>query len=1290
MKKVRFEKYVLEYDDGRNYYILPDGRRIIVDHTCDLGNHGWLTLSSLPFEQDLPLIVEPINTTFPLVGIITKDGKTVFIQQSYVTQVNIDGIMTTTEKLPTYDYGILIKPNKKIKLIKISKIYYEIYGVGYDNNVIIMDKVGNIKDEIELVFNPQSMDIDKFETRLFLNDDNNVYILNMHSKEIEGSVSSQDKIIKVLIDQKNDDIVMLHNDGYKILNKELELVKKISTDIPVKDIIIDAVKNDKQFLIHDSKISVYEGTATTPKTIINLPTTNYVTNFYDPVHDKIYVASDDYIITVNPVNNTTLDLKPFQCAKTITGVPYSGDVYIINCQNNIFNIKNPDNVKNIPINNVVAASSDANKIYAVDENGSIFNVNIDTYIPQNLIEINRGQIVTGNNCVTVNINPTELTEVPDKMRIVDGSYETDWFEFSPLVNYCIKDKNNGLKDLTVVITDKNGNEYTVNTPDIFLDSSQPDTRNPDDVTSDLKEELRTFVNPPATVENMRTRLTLDARDVVVRVGNTTDLRAVCYMSNNASYNMTYRARYLVSDATIGMAASGVFTAIKKGDVSVVAYSGDLKSNFVRITVINEGDAEPDKPIYQRLVLEADRYQINVGESINLKATAYYSQGKIFDFTSYVDKYEASDSAVGSISGSVFIANKSGQTDIITFADGLYSNPVTIKVLSGKPQINTTLLLEADKESIQVGETVNLKASWLLSNGVKYDMTDNVNYVYDSSIGLIQGGIFTGSNKGDTAVMVNIGDARSNSIRIIVLGDGESINTLPEPVLMTAILEAERYKVLVGQSVKLKVTGNFTDKSNQDITSSVNQYNVYNSKAGQVGNSVFTGAEVGSTGIVAVIPPMFSMPINIKVYATEEEMEQEETVTETTRSIGVPAGVVGGIGTAGGLDAAGEINADLIDDYQAPGFGGIFSPTPPNPRKSSQDSGADQAKSYAERKKDALKIPDVSAMNIYTGVEDLDTVVPHALVIHKPVQESFGDFFDPPDKVTAPVTLDEIKYTSPAWDTVVVDKIAFLHTDSGLDMEGGAKLGIEIPDAEQYHRFHMLDAITIFLKGPKQNYSEMQQLVNGGQPNETGAYASPNVPSSRDPIMAMFRDENYFEERRLSESGKSYYLYSDKVHFDGMNEPSVTSLVDKFNHDATLKTLVRNASMKYKIEADILISLMIHLSGLNYNLVRRTHITRIGLMQITQSMARENGDTTNINKLLEPTKNIDVACYFINKHRNDTRMDPVKVALIYGVGKITPMDNMEWGVKEPYDGYMSGFINVYNSVLLAERTNKLNI
>jgi len=36
---------------------------------------------------------------------------------------------------------------------------------------------------------------------------------------------------------------------------------------------------------------------------------------------------------------------------------------------------------------------DDNKIYILDDKGNIFNADIDTYIPVNLVEVNRGRLL---------------------------------------------------------------------------------------------------------------------------------------------------------------------------------------------------------------------------------------------------------------------------------------------------------------------------------------------------------------------------------------------------------------------------------------------------------------------------------------------------------------------------------------------------------------------------------------------------------------------------------------------------------------------------------------------------------------------------------------------------------------------------------------------------------------------------------------------------------------------------------------------------------------------------------
>jgi len=90
----------------------------------------------------------------------------------------------------------------------------------------------------------------------------------------------------------------------------------------------------------------------------------------------------------------------------------------------------------------------------------------------------------------------------------------------------------------------------------------------------------------------------------------------------------------------------------------------------------------------------------------------------------------------------------------------------------------------------------------------------------------------------------------------------------------------------------------------------------------------------------VIPPLFSMPINVQVFANEADMSQAPVVAPY-RNIGIPTTV--------GTTAQQSIDDGVLDDINAIAPG---TPLPFIPQNSSQDSSTAESRSYAERKKSA--------------------------------------------------------------------------------------------------------------------------------------------------------------------------------------------------------------------------------------------------------------------------------------------------------------------------------------------------
>jgi len=274
------------------------------------------------------------------------------------------------------------------------------------------------------------------------------------------------------------------------------------------------------------------------------------------------------------------------------------------------------------------------------------------------------------------------------------------------------------------------------------------------------------------------------------------------------------------------------------------------------------------------------------------------------------------------------------------------------------------------------------------------------------------------------------------------------------------------------------------------------------------------------------------------------------------------------------------------------------------------------------------------------------------------------------------------------DERIVTQIMFVVSDLSVDMEGMARVAVSVPDGLEYHKYNLMDTVTLFMRGPKHTYSEMEKLMESKEPT-VDQYVEPNDSMARDKPLAFLVTTQPTEESMVH-GGRTYVRHSGGIKYQDVPSPKLLSTIAYLNDNASLKLIMYNASMKYKIPMEIIAALAIALSGLNERYEVKHPIRRLGLMQITQSMSADKGDTLNINELLAPAKNIDVGCYFINKHRAETFLDIVKIAAIFGVGSIVENPDSEWGVKEPEDGYISRIVNVYNDVINAVKNGYLNL
>src|SRR3990167_8425137 len=62
------------------------------------------------------------------------------------------------------------------------------------------------------------------------------------------------------------------------------------------------------------------------------------------------------------------------------------------------------------------------------------------------------------------------------------------------------------------------------------------------------------------------------------------------------------------------------------------------------------------------------------------------------------------------------------------------------------------------------------------------------------------------------------------------------------------------------------------------------------------------------------------------------------------------------------------------------------------------------------------------------------------------------------------------------DEKIVTQIMFVLSDLSVDMDGVARVAVHVPDGLEYHKYNLMDTVTLFMRGPKHTYSEMEKLM----------------------------------------------------------------------------------------------------------------------------------------------------------------------------------------------------------------------
>ena len=1188
VNQIRYKNTLYNISEDRDYFVLNDGTSIFVNQKVNLGNQGWMDLTSMPFISKNAVAIKPINVRLPMSAVVTKDGKSVFVdyntlKSEYVDSVTVGytGYQDNVGSFVNLDYTLLgLVPNYVLD---------EMYALTNDGYLIVLNKLCVEVKKIQLSFNATCFAIDQYGSKIFYGSETGIGYVDILNYEDKGILWSVFDVLDIYVDRLNNMVVVARDRiyfiGYVNGNYDFNTLKAFDI-MGVVHVGFDEVKNIIMIFSSDGTVVYIDR-----NTLVILNTYDFrmsiAAAFVDYLRERLFISDGKVVYVMRTTDFVMVNVYETEGALFLEGSMLNDDIYSVSKTGYVLNI-DKGKTKNLFLNEIIYASADSKYLYLISGSSSIVKLNADSYVPKLPVEINRGAAVTSSYNVTVNLNFDEITQFPSLMVVYEQySDSKTWIPFSNLMHYTLSSELTSKKrNLLIEIVDQFGQNILLTSPDIYIDGQFNDTRDNADVV-DYVEQL----NNAASTANMSgyeasSYLMLEVNSNSIDIGSTVTLKVWWVISNVYKADVTDKATFIVSDSNVGMIVGNLFIGAKSGKTFIIASVFGLSSTSVEIKV-NEIVIAP--------VVE---------------------------------------------SGYTFTGN---------------------------------IVLSVDKSNLHVGEVGNLKVTMVRSGYNDVDMTDRIMINnLSSSVIKLDGSKVSGLKGGSGFVVATMNNVNSNQLKIDISGsdsvlDGLGIDTVDITVTDT--------NVNVGQSVSFTAIGKFNNgTSSVNITDSVDGFSVLDNSIGYMEGYIFYGKREGVTGVVATYKGFTSNIIYINVHAVSQ-----------LSAFGLSQSDIKKFGVMAKDIKFGALQDDNPSDGNVPpggdnSGGGDGADDSSSGEDSSGNSEFNSSKAESEGSYAEAPLADVlskDAIGISTGVPSSNDKqkAPDVALIHVPSKPGQG----------ATSIFDAIfKGGSDNQDTNIIRSVLFMHTDIGVNLEGEAVIGVLLANAKDYHTYNIMDGVSVWEKGPKADTGEMKALQN----DDVAGSKTNNNNQFRDPPLASMIYDKKSGMKSLSDHGRQYDVEPDGVHYDNMPAIVIPEEVYKLNNDPGLKQILVDVFRKYKIPPAIVASGMIALSGLNRRLIVKKPVLRLGLMQVTKKMAINKGVSTKMVDLINPYNNIELACWYINTRRDITGLDVVKIAAMYGAGKITYSADSPWGVLEPYAGYLDDWIAAYNGVITAMNMKKI--
>ena len=316
----------------------------------------------------------------------------------------------------------------------------------------------------------------------------------------------------------------------------------------------------------------------------------------------------------------------------------------------------------------------------------------------------------------------------------------------------------------------------------------------------------------------------------IAAGTTQPYTAAGTFSDGSTQDLTTSVTWSSSQAAVAtIAPGGLANGISAGQATITASAGSIVSSSL-LTVT--------PAILTAITITPPSPNIVAGTAQAFTATGSYSDGSTQNLTNSVT-WSSSTHAVATINGSGLATSSSAGQTTITAVSGSVTNSVVMTVTAA---VLTGVAVNPADPSLLVGSTQQFTATGTYSDNSTQDITGVATWSSsNTAVASVSAGLASAFTTGAITITATFGSVSGSTTLTVIVSP---------PTLLSISVTPTNPSVTIGQNLQFVATGQYSDGSTQNLTTSVTWNSSQPSVAGITAAGVANGLSGGSSAITA--------------------------------------------------------------------------------------------------------------------------------------------------------------------------------------------------------------------------------------------------------------------------------------------------------------------------------------------------------------------------------------------------------------------------------------------------------